>query len=159
MTQRIPHAVNSTFLSYTYANISGGVLEDGSAFFSQPTDQKPSRIFDPELDPSSQDYIEGSYDLIIAFWVIHATTNLYAQARFLFYHQWPTKLKNPLPRLELVQLYLLDGLIIFQTLNIECLIRSSIHSSPFEIIRELRRAIQFTGGCSSSLLSTAGVPC
>jgi len=76
VTQRIPHAVNNSFLRYTYANISGSVQEDGSAFFSQPNDPKPVRIFDPELDPSSQDYVEGSYDLIIAFWVIHATHDL-----------------------------------------------------------------------------------
>ena len=76
MTQRIPRAVNNSFLSYTYANISGGVLQDGSAFFSRTTDQKPDRIFDAELDPSSQGYVEASYDLIIAFWVIHATTDL-----------------------------------------------------------------------------------
>jgi hypothetical protein len=76
VTQRIPLALNNSFLSYTYANISGSVQEDGSAFFSKPDDPKPVRTFDAELDLSSQDYVEGSYDLIIAFWVIHATSDL-----------------------------------------------------------------------------------
>ncbi|KAL9079473.1 MAG: hypothetical protein Q9157_001636 [Trypethelium eluteriae] len=76
VTQRFPHAISNTFSSYTYANISGSVQEDGSAFFTQPNDPKPFRTFDAELDPSSQDYVEGSYDLIIAFWVVHATSDM-----------------------------------------------------------------------------------
>lgn len=76
VTQRIPHAVDNTFLSYTYANISSSIQDDGSAFFSQLNDPKPVQFFDAELDPLSQGYIEGSYDLIIAFWVLHATSSL-----------------------------------------------------------------------------------
>ncbi|KAF2630541.1 putative polyketide synthase [Macroventuria anomochaeta] len=76
VTERIPQAINSTLFNYTYANISGSIQKDGSAFFSEPNDPKPVKIFDAEADPASQGYVEGSYDVVIAFWVIHATTNL-----------------------------------------------------------------------------------
>ncbi|KAI9695823.1 MAG: Type I Iterative PKS [Bogoriella megaspora] len=73
VTQRFPRGIGHTFASYTYANISNSIQKDGTAFFSQPSDPKPVRILDPELDPSSQGYVKGSYHLIIAFWVVHAT--------------------------------------------------------------------------------------
>lgn len=76
MTSRIPRAIESSFLSYTYANVSGSIQPDGTAFFSRPNDPKPVRTIDAELEPTSQGYVEGSYDVVIAFWVMHAMKDL-----------------------------------------------------------------------------------
>lgn len=76
MVNRFSRHLGNSFLSHTHVNITGSVQKDGTAFFSSPEDPKPTKTFDPVLEPSSQDYVEGSYDLIIAFWVIHATVDM-----------------------------------------------------------------------------------
>lgn len=68
----IPRNIDHRFLSYTYATLASSVAPDGTAFFSPTSDPKPARTFDPTLEPAGQGYVEGSYDVIIAFWVMHA---------------------------------------------------------------------------------------
>ncbi|KAI0506314.1 hypothetical protein F5B22DRAFT_639320 [Xylaria bambusicola] len=76
VTSRIPSAINNSFLNYTYTNVSGSIQPDGTAFFSQVDDPKPVLTIDLELDPTTQGYVESSYDVIIAFWIMHATKDL-----------------------------------------------------------------------------------
>lgn len=72
----IPRNIDHRFLSYTYATLASSVAPDGTAFFSPTSDPKPARTFDPTLEPAGQGYVEGSYDVIIAFWVMHAMKDL-----------------------------------------------------------------------------------
>lgn len=76
MTSSISRAIDNRFLSYTYANLSGSVQPDGTAFFSRANDPKPARTFDASLEPTSQGYVEGHYDVIIVFWVMHDMKDL-----------------------------------------------------------------------------------
>lgn len=58
-------------------SITSSIQPDGMALFPQSDDPKPVRTFHAELELASQGYTEGSYDMIIAFWVMHATKNLW----------------------------------------------------------------------------------
>jgi hypothetical protein len=76
VTSNIPSAIDNHFLSYTYATLSDASQPGGNRFFGGPNDPVPARTFDAALDPTGQGYAEGYYDVVIAFWVMHAMTDL-----------------------------------------------------------------------------------
>ena len=68
--------IGNTFRTYTYTDISAAFFENAAAIFLQQKDRMVFKVFDAEKEPQEQGFVEGSYDLIIAFFVIHATGDL-----------------------------------------------------------------------------------
>lgn len=75
-TKAIFRDINDAFLSYTYTDISTSFFENASSSFSQYKSKMVFKPLDIEKDPVEQGYVEGAYDLVIAFFVIHATSDL-----------------------------------------------------------------------------------
>lgn len=64
------------FSSYTYTDISSGFFEAAQERFKGYESRMVYKTFDMERPPSSQGFVEGSYDLILASNVLHATDKL-----------------------------------------------------------------------------------
>lgn len=75
-TTRILEQLNSKFLSYTFTDLSSGFFENAAELFSTHKDRMTFKTFDCGVDPVAQGYIEGQYDVVVAFLVIHATPDL-----------------------------------------------------------------------------------
>lgn len=75
-TTRILRELGSKFLSYTFTDVSSGFFEGAAEVFSAHKDRMVFKTFDCSQDPLTQGYAEGSCDVIVAFFVIHATPDL-----------------------------------------------------------------------------------
>ena len=75
-TKAIFREIGHSFRSYTYTDISAAFFENAASVFSQQRDRMLFKTFDAEKDPQVQGFTEGAYDLIVAFFVIHATSDL-----------------------------------------------------------------------------------
>lgn len=75
-TKAIFRDIDRSFLSYTYTDISAGFFENASSIFSKQRDRMVFKTFDAERSPVDQGFTEGSYDLVVAFFIIHATSDL-----------------------------------------------------------------------------------
>lgn len=72
-TKRIFKKLGKRFGSYTYTDISTGFFEKAREVFSEVEAKMSFRALNIEKDPREQGFTEGSYDLIIASLVLHAT--------------------------------------------------------------------------------------
>ncbi|KAL7625246.1 hypothetical protein AAE478_004461 [Parahypoxylon ruwenzoriense] len=61
---------------YTYTDISGVFFEAASEEFKDWSSMMEFKVLDIEKDPSQQGLEEGSYDLVVAFQVLHATSSI-----------------------------------------------------------------------------------
>ena len=68
--------VGNDFTSYTFTDISSGFFEMAQSALAEYEDRMTFRTFDANRDPVSQGFAPGSYDLIVASFVIHATEKL-----------------------------------------------------------------------------------
>ncbi|KAI1466131.1 uncharacterized protein F4812DRAFT_461105 [Daldinia caldariorum] len=68
--------IRGHFESYTYIDISPGFFESAHQIFSNYSDKMVFKIFAIEKDVSIQGYKRGSYDLVIASDILHATQRL-----------------------------------------------------------------------------------
>ena len=75
-TRRVIQNLDSRFLSYTFTDVSSGFFEGAADMFSVHKDRMVFKTFDCGQDPVQQGYVEGSYDVVVAFLVIHATPDL-----------------------------------------------------------------------------------
>lgn len=75
-TDMILRRLNGAFSSYTYTDISSGFFEKAEEKFSEHRSRMIFKVCDIEKSPADQGYVEGSYDLVIASLVLHATRNL-----------------------------------------------------------------------------------
>ena len=75
-TAGILHSLGSDFSSYTYTDISSGFFAKAQDRFKRFTNRMIFKTFDMERGSTSQDIIEGSYDLVVASNVLHATALL-----------------------------------------------------------------------------------
>lgn len=75
-TKRIFEHIDPWFSSYTFTDISNGFFEIAMKTFKGQTDRMFFKVLDLEKDISEQGFHEQSYDLIIASFVLHATTKL-----------------------------------------------------------------------------------
>ncbi|KAF6790728.1 polyketide synthase [Colletotrichum sojae] len=64
------------FSSYTFTDVSAGFFEAAARKFSDYGDMINYKKLDIESDPVAQSFEAGSYDLIIACQVLHATKNM-----------------------------------------------------------------------------------
>jgi hybrid polyketide synthase/nonribosomal peptide synthetase ACE1 len=72
-TKRIFKKLGKRFGSYTYTDISTGFFEKAREVFSEVESKMTFKALNIEKDPIDQGYTEGTYDLIIASLVLHAT--------------------------------------------------------------------------------------
>ncbi|KAI0896065.1 hypothetical protein F4806DRAFT_502417 [Annulohypoxylon nitens] len=79
-TSRILSSLGPNFAGrlqkYTYTDISGVFFEAASEEFKDYSAMMEFKVLDIEKDPSQQGLEEGSYDLVIAFQVLHATSSI-----------------------------------------------------------------------------------
>ncbi|KAJ6789492.1 hypothetical protein PWT90_00293 [Aphanocladium album] len=75
-TKPVLEAVHDTIASYTYTDISRGFFEKAAETFSSFKDKMIFNALDIEKPPESQGYEPHSYDVAIAFNVLHATQSL-----------------------------------------------------------------------------------
>ncbi|KAI1084243.1 hypothetical protein F5B20DRAFT_576378 [Whalleya microplaca] len=61
---------------YTYTDISGVFFEAASEEFKEYSSMMDFKVLDIEKSPSQQGLEEGSYDLVVAFQVLHATSSI-----------------------------------------------------------------------------------
>ncbi|GES65928.1 putative polyketide synthase [Aspergillus terreus] len=75
-TRSILPELGSAFSSYTYTDISAGFFERAQDRFQEYGDRMVFKTFDMERSPIEQGYTEGSYDIVLASNVLHATGKL-----------------------------------------------------------------------------------
>ena len=75
-TKNILHQLDKSFSSYTYTDISTGFFEKAQEIFKSYKNRMIFRPLDIEEDPAAQGFPLGSYDLVIASNVLHATREL-----------------------------------------------------------------------------------
>ncbi|EAW07624.1 putative equisetin synthetase [Aspergillus clavatus NRRL 1] len=75
-TRTILSHLGDMFSSYTYTDISSGFFEAAQERFKDFESRMVYKTFDMERPPASQGFIEGSYDVILASNVLHATDKL-----------------------------------------------------------------------------------
>lgn len=68
--------LGQSFSTYTFTDISSGFFEKASQVFSSYSSRMSFKMLDIEKDIEEQGFASGSYDLIIASLVLHATKNL-----------------------------------------------------------------------------------
>lgn len=72
-TAHVLKALSPQFESYAYTDISPGFFENARSLFHEFLPKMTFKTLDVERDPVDQGYEEGSFDLIIASNVLHAT--------------------------------------------------------------------------------------
>ncbi|KAI9697552.1 MAG: Type I Iterative PKS [Bogoriella megaspora] len=75
-TKPILDLLGPRFQSYTFTDISAGFFGDAAAALSSYQDRLVFQTLDIEKDPLSQGFHEGTYDVVIASFVLHATASL-----------------------------------------------------------------------------------
>ena len=75
LTADVLEAVDHRLSQYDYTDISEACFANASERFKS-VDKIRFKVLDLEHDPIMQGYAEGHYDLVVAAWVLHATTDL-----------------------------------------------------------------------------------
>jgi hybrid polyketide synthase/nonribosomal peptide synthetase ACE1 len=75
-TAVILEQLRGSFSAYTYTDISSGFFEKAQDKFAKHRSRMVFKTLDIEKDIESQGYEAGSYDLVVASLVLHATRNL-----------------------------------------------------------------------------------
>ncbi|KAI1749216.1 PKS-NRPS hybrid [Xylaria castorea] len=69
-------ALGDKFSTYTFTDISGGFFEKAKTVFATHSSRMDFKVLDIEKDIEGQGFADGSYDVIIASLVLHATRDL-----------------------------------------------------------------------------------
>nr|ALQ32891.1 putative polyketide synthase [Fusarium poae] len=72
----ILNAIDDAYDSYTYTDISSGFFPNAAEKFSSFSHKMVFKVLNVEDEPSDQGFEEGSYDIIVAALVLHATHDL-----------------------------------------------------------------------------------
>ncbi|GAW19042.1 hypothetical protein ANO14919_085260 [Xylariales sp. No.14919] len=75
-TKAIFREINSSFSSYTYTDISAAFFENAASAFSRYKDRMVFKTLNVENDPTEQGFPEGTYDLVVCFFILHATSDI-----------------------------------------------------------------------------------
>lgn len=75
-TRGILKHIDHWYSSYTFTDISNGFFESAQEVFKDHADKMTYKVLDIEKDTAAQGFEEFSYDLIIASFVLHATSKL-----------------------------------------------------------------------------------
>ncbi|KAI1274256.1 hypothetical protein F5Y07DRAFT_410431 [Xylaria sp. FL0933] len=72
----LKHIGKNGFSSFTYTDISTGFFDQAAQVFAPYKSRMVFKALDASIDPTSQGFVAGSYDLIVGWFVIHATPQL-----------------------------------------------------------------------------------
>ena len=75
-TRSVFNAIGDAYSSYTYTDISAGFFEKAGVKFADQVHKMDFKTFNCENPPTEQGFNEGSYDVIVAANVLHATRTL-----------------------------------------------------------------------------------
>ncbi|TLS21198.1 uncharacterized protein PpBr36_10632 [Pyricularia pennisetigena] len=75
-TSMVLDKLQGKFTSYTYTDISAGFFEKAQDKFAAHADKMCFKTYDIEKGVREQGYVEGSYDLVVASLVLHATADV-----------------------------------------------------------------------------------
>lgn len=75
-TKRVLSAVGHQAASYDFTDISSGFFEEAQKVLAEYSDIMRYKRLDVEQDPAGQGFEEGSYDVVVACQVLHATKNM-----------------------------------------------------------------------------------
>ncbi|RAL11483.1 lovastatin nonaketide synthase [Aspergillus homomorphus CBS 101889] len=75
-TKRILQTLGSAFSTYTYTDVSSSFFGQAQDLFKDFEDRMVFKTFDMDQTPESQDFVEGSYDIVIGSNVLHATVDM-----------------------------------------------------------------------------------
>lgn len=75
-TKRILDAVGRDFNTYTFTDISSSFFENAAETFSAWGSRMVFKVCNAEDDPAAQGFVPGSYDIVVAFMVVHACARL-----------------------------------------------------------------------------------
>ncbi|TVY81127.1 Ochratoxin highly reducing polyketide synthase [Lachnellula suecica] len=67
----------SSIAQYTFTDVSAGFLEKAKERFAQWSNIVQYKVLNIEVDPTAQKFELGTYDMIVATHVLHATTDLH----------------------------------------------------------------------------------
>lgn len=82
-TKSILRRLGSDFASYTFTDVSTGFFEQAEATFASWRGRMIFRALDADRDPIAQGFTPGSYDVVVASFVIHATSKLEQTMRYM----------------------------------------------------------------------------
>ncbi|KAK3309308.1 polyketide synthase [Chaetomium strumarium] len=82
-TKYILNAIGKTFDSYTFTDISSSFFENAAEALSPWADRIVFKTCDAERDPVEQGFAQGTYDVVVAYMVLHATARLDESVRNL----------------------------------------------------------------------------
>lgn len=77
-TKSVFHRIGHSFKSYTYTDLSPSFFGKAAATFPAQKDRLVFKTLDIERDPAAQGFTTGTYDLVVAYLVLHATSDLEA---------------------------------------------------------------------------------
>ncbi|RDW63789.1 polyketide synthase [Coleophoma cylindrospora] len=77
-TSSVLHAINSTYASYTFTDISSGFFMAAEERFQNESGRMSFKTFNMEKEPSGQGFVEGSYDVVVAVNVLHVSKDMEA---------------------------------------------------------------------------------
>ncbi|KAL4860853.1 hypothetical protein BDV12DRAFT_208748 [Aspergillus spectabilis] len=106
-------AATSTFLRYDYTDVSEAFFEEARERYSAFGQRIVFKTFDVERDPAGQGFECGTYDLLVAVWVMHVARNVRSALRNV------RKLLKPDGKLLLLEVVKPDvsrGTFVFGTL-------------------------------------------
>ena len=75
-TKRILPRLGDAFSTYTYTDVSSGFFSNAQDCLKDYTYRLIFKVYDMAKDPGSQGFIAGSYDIVIASNVLHATSDM-----------------------------------------------------------------------------------
>lgn len=75
-TKAVFNKIDDSFKSYTYTDLSPSFFERAGSTFAAQRDRMVFRTLDIGRTPATQGFNPGSYDLVIAYLVLHATPDL-----------------------------------------------------------------------------------
>ncbi|KAF2129141.1 polyketide synthase PksF [Dothidotthia symphoricarpi CBS 119687] len=75
-TKTILQGIGHDFDNYTFTDISSSFFENAAETFSAYQDRMVFKVCNAENDPGDQGFQEGTYDVVIAFMVVHACARL-----------------------------------------------------------------------------------
>ncbi|KAM0136093.1 hypothetical protein ACHAP3_004714 [Botrytis cinerea] len=75
-TRSVLPALGSSLARYTFTDVSVGFFEKSAQQFSTYADRMDFKTFDLDQDPMDQGFIEGTYDLVVAYAVLHVASSL-----------------------------------------------------------------------------------
>lgn len=75
-TQSILRTIGTAMEHYTFTDISSSFFENAAAKFAEYGDRMTFKVCNAEIDPLQQGFEAGTYDVVIAFMVVHACAKL-----------------------------------------------------------------------------------